>query len=216
MKIYKMENFSSIEIKNLGVNLEKISDFLYHEGPLLSLYRDKDHIDKYSFYKWVECDNIYNRWMVFSFSRAHLRSFLFKEYTLKQLISSNSFVFFIDINDNMESIHFRLSSISEIPLSYWPSENSFYKEGKYTEAAELMKNSISEDSLTEMVKSLVREVETLKKVQKEGNLIIKSLESNLKPKNKLYQIEKRSEKSVASETLPLYKSAAVFKRKKPK
>lgn len=162
-----MENFKSINVHNLGVSLEKMGDFLYHEGPLLSLFRDKANSDNYYFYKWADSDNTANRWLVFSVKRENLRRFLFKEVSLKQLIGMNTFVFFVDINDDLNPIQYLIASVNDFPASYLPMDNSFYKEGKYTELAESVRKSIlvEDNNVKSAIDTLIDEVGFLKKEQ---------------------------------------------------
>ena len=130
-----MEDFKSINVHDLGVNLEKMGDFLYHEGPLLSLFRDKTNSDNYYFYKWADSDSSANRWLVFAVKKENLKHFLFQEVSLKQLINMNAFVFFVDIDNDLNPTQYLVASLDDFPVSYLPTDNSFYKEGKYTELA---------------------------------------------------------------------------------
>ena len=162
-----MEDFKSINVHDLGVNLEKMGDFLYHEGPLLSLFRDKTNSDNYYFYKWADSDAYANRWLVFAVKTENLRRFLFKEVSLKQLISMNTFVFFVDIDNDLNPAQYLIASLNDFPASYLPTDNSFYREGKYTELAESVKNTILTDdnNVKSAINTLISEVGFLKKEQ---------------------------------------------------
>ncbi len=164
-----MEKVQSINIPNLGVTLEKIGDFLYHEGPLLSLFKDKNNQENYYFYKWTDCDEEHNRWLVFLVKKENLRRFFFKEINLKQLIVElNTFVFLIDINDDLEVSQYLIVSSQDIPKSYLPKDTSFYKEGKYTELAKSIKENIlaENDSIYQVLSYLTNEISNLREEQR--------------------------------------------------
>lgn len=161
-----MENIKSVNIQNIGVNLEKIGDLLYHEGPLLSLFQDRNKPKNYYIYKWSDSDEQCNRWLVFPVSTENLRGFLYQELSLKNLIFKNSYVFLIDINNEIEQVQCLVVAKEDIPTSYLPRENSFYKQGKYTELAEKLRNTIVNRSIYDVLNHLISEVETIKKEQK--------------------------------------------------
>jgi hypothetical protein len=175
-----MEDFKSINVHDLGVNLEKMGDFLYHEGPLLSLFRDRANSDNYYFYKWADSDDFANRWLVFAVKKENLRRFLFKEVSLKQLINLNTFVFFVDINDDLNPTQYLIASLDDFPASYLPTDNSFYKEGKYTELAESVKSTILTDDNTvkSAINTLISEVGFLKKEQNKLLHLISEMSTN--------------------------------------
>jgi hypothetical protein len=162
-----MEDFKSINVLDLGINLEKMGDFLYHEGPLLSLFKDKTNADSYYFYKWADCDDYASRWLIFAVKKENLRRFLFKELSLKQLVGLNTFVFFVDINDDLEPKQYLIASLTDVPKTYLPTDKSFYKEGKYTELAESIKNTIltDENNFKYSINVLINEIGSLKKEQ---------------------------------------------------
>ena len=180
-----MEDFKSISVPDLGVNLEKMGDFLYHEGPLLSLFKDSTNADNYYFYKWADCDDYANRWLVFAVKKENLRRFLFKELSLKQLIGINTFVFFVDINDDLAPTQYLISSLNDMPKSYLPTDNSFYKEGKYTELAEYVRNTIltDENNVKYAINILINEVGSLKKEQNKLSHLLSELFTNLPQKS---------------------------------
>jgi hypothetical protein len=173
-----MEKINAINISSIGTNLEKIGDFLYHEGPLLSLFQDKNHLDIYYFYKWADSDDQCNRWLIFSVNTALLRSFLFQELSLRQLILKNPYVFLLDINNHLEQHQCLIASISDIPDSYLPKVSSYYKPETYTELANVFKNNLTKNGIQETLTHLVAEVEYIKKEQnKELSLIYQLLNS---------------------------------------
>ncbi len=159
-----MEQIKSLQISNLGVNLEKIGDLLYHEGPLLSLFKDKNNSDNYYLYKWADNDENYNRWLVFHVNKEDLRRFFFQELSLKQLLLLNSFVFLIDIDNNLNIEQYLIVAQQELPSSYFPKENSYYKEGKYTELAQYLKHKllVEQEDIYTLVSATKSEISSLR------------------------------------------------------
>lgn len=174
-----MEAIKAINIQELGLNLEKIGDFLYHEGPLLSLFKDRHNTDNYYFYKWADCDELCNRWLVFPVSTEMLRAFLYKEISLRSLLVKNSYLFLVDLNNDLQPEQYLIAASNDIPNSYLPSENSFYKEEKYTELANSFKETVTRGSIHDVLNYLLGEVDYIKKEQKrEISLIAQLLDSS--------------------------------------
>jgi hypothetical protein len=203
-----MENLKSINIPNLGIQLEKIGDFLYHEGPLLSLFKDRHNPDNYYFYKWSDSDTIAHRWLVFLVKKENLRRFLFQEVSLKQLIEFNTFAFFVDINNDLEPIQHLIVAIQDIPKSYLPKGTSFYKEGKYTELAQSIKNNLTSESndINEVLNQLIAEVNSLKNEQK---VFISHLNKLADKNDTVNSIDKLLQSQMVGESEVVYKKSNI-------
>jgi len=70
-----MELIQSVEISKLGFIPQKLGDLLEHEGPLLSLYIDRDNPENYFLYKWVDNDKKCNRWAILPCTSKDLLAF---------------------------------------------------------------------------------------------------------------------------------------------
>ena len=138
-----MLNITSFEIKKIEANLEKIGDFIYHEGPLLSLYQDKNNDGNYYFYKWADCDDECNRWLIFLVTEDNLKRFLFEELSLRQLIAKNQFMYLVDLDNDFEQKKCLVVEMKNLPSNYLPSEDSFYGEEGYTKFAQYYKFNIA-------------------------------------------------------------------------
>ncbi len=125
----------------LYLNFTKKGDLIYHEGPILSHFTGSDGHD-YFFY-WVDADDECNRWMVFKVT--NLKKFFSKKCNLQDLIKfcPSGFVYYIDIDDNIEFKKIFKSNIDNIPASYLPSEKSFYNERHYEKYAETLKRGLN-------------------------------------------------------------------------
>ena len=136
-----MEQIEATSIANLGLNLKKQGNLLYHEGPLLSHFINVDNTNEHYLYKWTDCDDLCNRWLIFRVSLESLKSFFDKKCSLLQLINENPFVYFIDLDNDLNQNNLAICSINKIPADYLPSENSFFKEKQYEKyAIELKEN----------------------------------------------------------------------------
>ncbi len=141
-----MEQIEATSITNLGLNLKKQGDLLYHDGPLLSHFINVDNTNEHYLYKWTDCDESCNRWLIFRVSLSRLKSFFEKKYNLLQLINENPFVYFIDLDNDLSQKSLVVCSINKIPADYLPSENSFFKEIQYEKYAIELKNSLLEEA----------------------------------------------------------------------
>ena len=108
-------------------NLEKVRDLIYFDGPLLSHFRDEYRRDY--IYFWCEADEKYNRWMVVSVTQKQLDSYYQRETSLYELLTSPSsgFVYYIDIDDNIDICKVYLAIASEIDYEYLPQKDVRYK-----------------------------------------------------------------------------------------
>jgi hypothetical protein len=179
-----MEHFASTQIKNLGINLIRQGDLLYHEGPVLSHYVNADNSNEHYIYKWTDCNNSINRWMVFRVSLDELKFFFEGKRTLLELINQNPFVYFIDLNNNLEKENLVICTINQIPSDYLPSENSFFKEKQYEKYAIELKNSLLKQgntSVTEyaLFEKIMQEVQNIKTSQQNQSTLISLLFNRL-------------------------------------
>ena len=137
-----MKEIVGIKIPKLGFVAQKIGDLLYHEGPLLSLFIDRNTPDIYYLYKWADCDEESNRWLVFQFNIQCLRRFFYQEISLRTLLLNNPSTFVLGLDDNLSEIDIMISATHLLPEEYLPKECSFYDEEKYTEFSHTFKSII--------------------------------------------------------------------------
>ncbi|MFA6068110.1 MAG: hypothetical protein WC810_05995 [Janthinobacterium sp.] len=121
---------------------EYMSDLIYVEGPILSLFRD----EKYNWlYLWCDTDGIKTeRWMLFPVSRENLLEYLEKSKSLRELVYAAKSRWILDYANNVSSDGEEESVDSDTSKSfsrllrevkdvenlhaYMPSENSFFSE----------------------------------------------------------------------------------------
>ncbi len=172
-----MKDLQSIEgfmIPKLEFYAQKIGDLIYHEGPLLSLFLDRDNPDTYYIYKWVDCNQKYNRWLISTTNITNLRSFFSKEFSLKELFLKNPVCFLIEIDHQLNTANSRVCSIHALPDGYFPGEKSFFNEERYTEFASTYKQIILRSPIHNTLQQLVNEVDDLKLEQQKMMTIISS------------------------------------------
>jgi hypothetical protein len=129
--------------KKIGVNNNllhfKIADLIYQEGPLLSLMCDND--GNTFLYKWVECNDIFNSWLVLQVTSQELINFFSKQKSLQNLCLDSTEAIVIDINDELEIDLSAITVYKKTPSLYLPKASSFYNENIYTESAECIRNT---------------------------------------------------------------------------
>lgn len=121
-----MKRLSGVKIHKLDFLPIKQGDLLYHEGPLLSVFKDA-FSDNFYFYKWSDCNDKAHRWLVFKVSIESLKSFFDKQISLKHLILEQPFSYFLDLNNSLDPINIVIVSSPNIPKSYLPEEDSYYE-----------------------------------------------------------------------------------------
>lgn len=132
------------KIKSLEFKFIKKGDLIYQDGPVLSHFINSLNQD-YLFY-WVDCDEKFNKWLVFPVTKKELSEFFIKKLNILNLISNvyTGFVYLIDINDNIQYENIYNCSVGEIPNDYLPSDESFFDEENYESYSIELKKSIEE------------------------------------------------------------------------
>lgn len=101
-----------------------ITDLIYFEGPIVSLYKGGQEQD--FFYYWCENTDVANRWLVIPVDRDEITRYVSKELSLYSLIVSCPIVTLIDTaNDGDVMIAYSLTN-SSLPDSYIPPRDSFF------------------------------------------------------------------------------------------
>lgn len=101
-------------------------DLIYFDGPLLSLFNDKEG-HGYIYY-WCDIDENYNRRIIFRIDKTKLKSFILMENTLKDLVlnPSGGILYVVDIDDKLEYQNIQVVRPDELPESYVPENDSYY------------------------------------------------------------------------------------------
>lgn len=195
-----MKEVKGIKISKLGFYPQQLGDLVYYEGPLLSLFIDKDNLDIYYLYKWVDNDEVSNRWIITQVNAVSLRTFFYKQTSLRDIILSNPVCYCIDLDDNLTEKTISVCSSIDLPHEYLPMEQSFYSEEKYTEFAQIFKTIIANNRIYDVLYRILSEIDSIKKSQAHTNTLIN-----------LFFIQKTTRQVSYSEPM-LYKSVSNYEK----
>jgi hypothetical protein len=170
-----MKAMTGIKISKLGFIPQKIGDLIYHEGPLLSLFIDRNNPGTYYLYKWADCDEKVNRWLVLQLNTIDLRSFFYKEISLRTLLLNSPLTYVLSLDDKLVEVNMMVCSTVDLPKEYLPKENSLYSEEKYTEFASTFKTIIANNRIDNTLNEILKELNTLKKNQNTTQQLLKLL-----------------------------------------
>jgi len=120
---------------NYDLPFKKLGDLIYHEGPILSLFIDDD--SNMFLYRWVDCDDQTNQWVVSSLSSFELSQFYYKKLSLRQYYEKCNQLAIVEIDNSLKIK--KLYPIDLLPNEYLPKENSFYVDTLYTEFSNSLK-----------------------------------------------------------------------------
>lgn len=170
-----MEEIKGLSIPKLSFNPQKLGDFLAHEGPLLSLFADTDNPELYYLYKWTDSDKQVNRWLVFQVNLPILKKFLFQEISLRNLLIQNPFVFLVDLDNELNAKQILIVATNDLPISYLPSEKSFFKEDAFTEFATDFKKNIAQNKMYDILNQIRQEISVVREQQNNTMAILNTL-----------------------------------------
>ncbi len=141
-----MKRLSGVKINKLDFIPIKQGDLLYHEGPLLSVFKDALS-DNYYFYKWSDCDDKAHRWLVFKVAIKHLKAFFDKQISIRQLILEQPFSYFLDLDTYLEPINIALVAVANMPESYLPEQDSYFEVDDFESYGLILQKELKERTL---------------------------------------------------------------------
>ena len=141
-----MKRLIGIKIDRLDFPPIKQGDLLYHEGPLLSVFKD-GLSDNFHFYKWSDCDSVAHRWLVFKVTINHLKMFFDKLISIRQLIMEQPFSYFLDLDDDLKPIHIVVVPTHNIPQIYLPEADSYFEPTQFEDYALVLQQKLKEKDL---------------------------------------------------------------------
>jgi hypothetical protein len=181
-----MENLENYKIASLELTLERKGDLLYHEGPLLTHFINSKNANEHYFYKWSDIDENCNRWLIFKVSVENLISFFEGNLTLLELIQKNQFVYFVDLDTEINEVNAFICPTGKVPDDYLPSERSFFKESQYEKYALTLKNELQKEQERtdekDIFETLLKEILLIKENQKQQSLLLNSILKNFDKK----------------------------------
>ncbi len=138
-----MEKLAGIAIKQLDFVAENQGDLLYHEGPLLSHFTDAVNENIHYIYKWCDCSDLLNRWLIVKVSKSDLLNFFYQNVSLRNLVETHPYVFFVDIDNGMVHREVTIVATDSISVDYLPFEDSYYDEDLYEDYALSLKRKLA-------------------------------------------------------------------------
>lgn len=170
-----MKEINGIKINKLGFHPQKLGDLIYHEGPLLSLFIDKDNPDLYYIFKWSDNDQDTNRWIVTQVNALSLRAFFYKQTSLRDIILNNPVCYCVDIDNDLNEKSVLVCSTTDLPKEYLPGEVSFFSEERYSEFAQTFKTIIANNRIYDILYKILNEIDFIKRNQTQTNSLINLL-----------------------------------------
>ena len=138
-----MKKISGVKINKLDFVPIKQGDLLYHEGPLLSVFKDALS-DNYYLYKWSDCDEKAHRWLVFKVTIKGLKTFFDKQMSIRGLILEQPFSYFLDLDDQLEAINIALVATANMPKNYLPEQDSYFDTNDFESYALILQKELRE------------------------------------------------------------------------
>lgn len=108
------------------VELTKVSDLIYFDGPFLSHYVHRSG-DNYLAY-WVDCDDEFQRWLVFRVGITSLQKYVDKKMSLLDVIRQldDGFVYLVDVDVDGKATTPNMLFLNQLPDDYLPETDSYY------------------------------------------------------------------------------------------
>ncbi len=141
-----MKKLTGVKIEKLDFLPIKQGDLLYHEGPLLSVFKDALS-DNFYFYKWSDCDDKAHRWLVVKVSVQSLKTFFDKQVSIRQLILEQPFSYFLDLDNNLDPLSIVIVSTPNMPKSYLPEQDSYFDAAEFENYALVLQQKLKETGL---------------------------------------------------------------------
>lgn len=138
-----MKKLTGTKIEKLDFTPIKQGDLLYHEGPLLSVFKDEFTGSLY-FYKWSDSDEKAHRWLVFKVLNPDLKAFFEKKYSLRDLVIAQPFVYALDLDNDLKPQNIFLLSTQNIPKSYLPDKDSHFDSSDFEDYAIVLDEKLKE------------------------------------------------------------------------
>ncbi len=115
-----------VKIQQLPFKLIKKCDILAYNGPILSHFKSDDSKDYFMF--WVDANEKYNRWLLFYVSQKNIEKYFNTTISLAELVFYNqkNFVYFIDIDDNIDYKNIIRTAVKDFPMEYAPGDKSYF------------------------------------------------------------------------------------------
>ena len=126
MTLPKMRVIDGERLAAQPVSLEHVRDIEYFDGPLLSLFQDRD--GQPWIYYWCDCDEQHNRWLMFRSTLTEVVAYMKRDKSLLDLIRSGGEHYAIDCRSYEPEHVLRIKLDASWPDDYLPEPDAFYEE----------------------------------------------------------------------------------------
>lgn len=137
-----MKQLKGISLAQLDFIPEHLGDLLYQEGPVLAHFVNKDNPSDHYIYRWTDMNDNCNRWLVIKVTEKQLFEYLSRQTSLLQLIQSASFVYFLDLGNDLHAIQIVLTPIADVPPEYLPGASAYFDENQFEPYATELRNRL--------------------------------------------------------------------------
>jgi hypothetical protein len=114
---------NSTVISNETFSINWIEDYIYYDGPVLSLIKSNE---KTYFYLWADSDDECNRWLAITVSEEQIEQYKDRKLTLLDIVNSNPTLFYVDIDNDLKISRTMSVDRTYVKNEFLPSEDSFY------------------------------------------------------------------------------------------
>lgn len=124
----KLKNILGIDIPDFNLELTRVGELTYFDGPLTSVH--KDNFNSPYIFDWAEADETHNRWLVYQIEKETLEDYIFGRISHYTLINTlcNDLLFIVDKNQKGEVSNCKITSLKNIPNNYLPKSTIYFDE----------------------------------------------------------------------------------------
>ena len=108
-------------------NLTHVGDLIFFDGPLMSLFTDKEK-KRFYIFDWVNSNQQFNQWMAYEVSISHISKFMDGTLSHRDLIQQglhNEFIL-MDVDDDLNYYQRSILTFDTLLPSYIPQEDTHF------------------------------------------------------------------------------------------
>jgi hypothetical protein len=108
-------------------DLTNVGDLIFFDGPLMSLFMDKQK-SRFFIFDWVKTNEQFNQWIAYQVPLSYVADFMEGALSHRDLLRNslkNEFIL-IDIDDDLNYFQLQFLRFEELPSSYLPQENTYF------------------------------------------------------------------------------------------